>query len=136
MLTALSLATRDRIRQAVNNTPATQELLSLLDAIVTEVNGLAGAFSDVFVISSDTVLTQPGIYLVNASTGTRTLTLYTAVGKTGERVIIKKTDASANHAVLAGGLGQTIDGSSSKSMTEQYASIEVVSDGSNWQIIA
>jgi hypothetical protein len=73
------------------------------------------------------------IILVNATGGAVTITL-NAAPTLGDIIDMKKIDASANAAVLAGN-GNTIDGSASISLTTQYESICVVFDGSNWHII-
>jgi hypothetical protein len=70
--------------------------------------------------------------LVNAS-GSRTMTLPTAVGITGRIYTIKTNQAAA---VVATTSSQTIDGSTTYSLTALYKYVTVQSDGSNWWIIA
>jgi hypothetical protein len=67
------------------------------------------------------------------ATGT-TQTLPTAVGCTGRRYILKLT--ASGSCTIATTSGQTIDGASTYSLSAQYKYVEVVSDGSNWNIIA
>jgi hypothetical protein len=63
------------------------------------------------------------------------VTLPTAVGCIGRRYTIKKTDASANAVTIATTSSQTIDGTTTKALSTQYAAYTVQSDGANWQII-
>jgi hypothetical protein len=72
-------------------------------------------------------------YLVDVTGNTITVTLPTAVGIDGKNYVIKN---SGNGVVtVATTSGQTIDGVSSKSL-KNNDSIEVISDGSNWVIVA
>lgn len=74
--------------------------------------------------------------------GSITVTLYDAAGKTdargvkqnaGRRITIKNTGTGA--ITIDGAGSQTIDGSLTKIITEQYVALELFSDGSNWHII-
>lgn len=75
------------------------------------------------------------VILANAVGSPLTMTLPTAVGITDAQFVIKKTDASANAVTIATTSSQTIDGTTTKSLTTQYAMLRVVSDGANWQVI-
>jgi hypothetical protein len=68
------------------------------------------------------------------TSGTGTLTLPTAVGRTGKRYTVKKTD-SGTSTTVATTAAQTIDGAATAVLTAQYASITLVSTGSNWSIV-
>lgn len=81
------------------------------------------------------IQTGDSTILCNATTAAFTVTLPTAVGNGGIRFAIKKTDSSANAVTVATTSSQTIDGVTTKSLPTQYNSIEVVSDGSNWNIL-
>ena len=74
--------------------------------------------------------------LGDATTGNVTITLLSAVGRKGRRVIVKKTDATANLVIIDPNASETIDGSTTLSLTQQYAVREMVSDGTNWQLVA
>ncbi len=78
--------------------------------------------------------TSDNVILVNASGGAVTITLPTATGNK-RQYTVKKIDSSANAVTLATTASQTIDGVASAVIEIQYASISVVSDGSNWFII-
>lgn len=76
-----------------------------------------------------TVLTGDNVILAN---GTLALTLYTAVGNSGKVVTVKNIGSGI--VTLLAAAGQTIDGESSWIIDEQYLSIDIISDGSNWHI--
>lgn len=94
---------------------------------------VATAFASV---SGNTTLTDAhAVVAVDATTGTVTITLPTAVGITGRRYDIKKIDSSANSVVIDGNASETIDGATTVSTTTQWQSFTVVSNGTNWYII-
>jgi hypothetical protein len=66
------------------------------------------------------------LILVNATAGTRTVTLPGAEASDGLPITIKKIDSSANGVTIAAGSGDTIDGAASKSLATQYASISLI----------
>lgn len=70
-------------------------------------------------------------YLVEVTANSPTLTLPSATGTYGMSFIIKNTGSGT--ATLATTGGQTIDGASTKSLT-QYVSLTVFSNGINWII--
>ena len=74
--------------------------------------------------------------LANSSTGVVTITLPTAVGVAGKVYTVKKIDSSANAVTVATTSSQTIDGTTTYSLANQYGGVNVQSDGSNWYIIA
>lgn len=72
-------------------------------------------------------------YLINATSGTFTVTLPTAVGCDGKHYIIK--NSGSGNITVATTSSQTIDGSTTYSLATQYKYVHVVSDGTNWIII-
>jgi hypothetical protein len=76
------------------------------------------------------------IIIGNAATGAFNVTLPTAVGIAGRQYIIKKTDATANAVTVTTTGGQTIDGATTVTISIQWQSKTVVSDGTNWLIIS
>jgi len=69
------------------------------------------------------------VYLIS---GTTTLTLPTAVGNTN-RYTLK--NVGTNTVTINTTSSQTIDGSTSITMAVQYTALDVISDGTNWNII-
>ncbi len=78
---------------------------------------------------SDTVI------LCDATAGAFTVTLPTAVGRTGKVFYIKKIDATANAVTIAGDGAETIDGETTQSISTQYNALKLISDGSEWHIL-
>lgn len=71
--------------------------------------------------------------LIDATAGNKTVTLYTAVGNTGRRITVKKTDATANTVTIDPNGAQTIDGAATVVLGGQYATLRVQADGANWE---
>lgn len=86
--------------------------------------------------SAYTLTTADEVVAASTSGGAFSLTLPTAVGNTGRVFTIKKTDTSANALTIATTSSQTIDGSTTRILNGQGARIKVVSNGSNWEILA
>lgn len=78
-----------------------------------------------------TVTTSDQVILCDTSSGGFTLTLPTAVGNSGTRFVIKKI-AAANSVIIDGNGSQTIDGVLTQTLTANYTSAVVYSDGANW----
>jgi hypothetical protein len=87
--------------------------------------------------SSGTVSDGLPIEHVNASGGTVTRTLPTAVGRAGKSFKIKKVDTSANVVAVATTSSQTVDGFAGPWNIRFYnEALEFISDGANWKIHA
>lgn len=71
-------------------------------------------------------------YLVDVTGNTVTVTLPTSVGIDGKNYVVKNSGSGV--VTVSTFSGQTIDGSSSKTLRTND-SIEIVSDGSNWNIV-
>jgi hypothetical protein len=76
------------------------------------------------------------IVACDASAGAFTVSLPSAVGIAGRMYTIKKVDSSPNPVTVAPQPGQTIDGAASYVLSAQWKYVTVVSDGSNWLVIA
>jgi hypothetical protein len=73
------------------------------------------------------------LILVDASGGAVTISLLAAAtAGNGFRVVIKKTDNSANTVTIDGNGSETIDGNTTSVLSSQYDSDNLISDGSNW----
>lgn len=92
-----------------------------------------GLYADVQTYSANTTLTNANsVVLVNASAGSRTITL--PAPARGKIFNIKKIDSSLNAVVISPPSG-TIDGSATKSLAFQYDSLMITSDGTNFFLI-
>jgi hypothetical protein len=81
-----------------------------------------------------TVTSQDSVILVDASGGSVTITVPALLS--GTTIVIKKKDLSSNAVVLQSSvIGATFDGQSSLSITIDYNSVSVITDGANWSII-
>lgn len=92
-------------------------------------------------LDSHTVTVETGAYTANkndivladASGGAFSVTL--PAPDTGIKVNVKKTDSSSNNVTISTPNAETIDGMSSLSISSQYVSRTITSDGSNYFII-
>jgi hypothetical protein len=75
------------------------------------------------------------VILADTSAGSWALTLYSAVGNSGVNIRIKKTSSDLNALTIATISSQTIDGLAASSLNTQNETIDIVSDGSRWQIL-
>lgn len=82
-----------------------------------------------------TLTAEDGLVIADASGGTFTLTLPTAVGITGRVYRVKKIDATANVVTVDANGAETIDGAVTATLTIQYEAITVVSDGTEWWVL-
>jgi len=84
-------------------------------------------------VSTDTTLDETySVVLVDASGGTITISLPQASGCKGRQYVIKKTDSSSYGVVVDPYGTETIDGSTTRTISTQWGKVEIVSDGSNW----
>jgi hypothetical protein len=98
----------------------------LADATVAP--ALAGKQARWSVVSKTTtwVASDGELVEADATGGAFNVTLPTATA--GNRVVVKKTDASANAVTVVG----TIDGATNVDLTYRYEAIDLVADGSAW----
>lgn len=82
---------------------------------------------------SGALLTTDDVVLATASP--ITLTLPDPALMTGRFITVKKTDAAATAVTVAQFAAETIDGAASITLNTQYQSVNILSDGVNWQII-
>lgn len=94
------------------------------------------ALNHVTVKSSNytTASTQSECILGNAAGGAITITLPTAASNTNVYTV-KKIDASVNTVTIATTASQTVDGGATAVLRVRYASVNLVSDGSNWFVV-
>jgi hypothetical protein len=82
-----------------------------------------------------TATASDDVILCSASGGAFTITLPAAASSTGLHLVVKKTDSGFNAVTIDGNASETIDGATTKKLSTQYESIEIVCDGSNWHIV-
>jgi len=77
------------------------------------------------------------IILVDASGGPITIDLLpSATGGDGYTVTVKKTDSSTNIVTIDGNLAETIDGQATLDLVAENAGAQLVTDGSNWNVLS
>jgi hypothetical protein len=73
-------------------------------------------------------------YFIDCTSGTFTVTLQAAASYQGRVLIIKNSGAGT--ITVDGNGAETIDGAATYSLAVQYATIQIMSDGTNWKIIS
>ena len=68
------------------------------------------------------------------STGNQTVNLPTAIGIEGRMFVFYKVASTGTVTIDAFG-SETIDGASTYTLTTQYETVTIISDGSNWLVI-
>lgn len=87
------------------------------------------------ITSHETLTSAFTVVLCDATSGVITVTLPAAADNEGRRYFIKKIDSSANAVTIDGNASETIDDSTTKVLSSQYDSAEIVCDGTEWWII-
>lgn len=84
-----------------------------------------------------TILDDDGysIIFVTAGASNKTMTLPTAADNTGRKIKIMKVDDGAGYAIVDGEAAETINGTLTWEITEQYGFIEVQSNGTGWYVV-
>jgi hypothetical protein len=96
----------------------------------------AAAAPVVTTVTGATTLSDSNDYVVaNAAGGAFTVTLPTAVGRTGKGFVVKRLNSGANNVTVGTTSSQTIDGATTRVLTSQYELVGVISDGSNWHVM-
>lgn len=124
-----------------NNTSATERWriastgeLSNTGAVGTSTLTVSGSLGLSYVSKTAAYTLTTTDYVVDATSGTFTLTLPTAVGVTGRIYVIKNSGTGT--ITIGTSSSQTIDGSTTKTLSVRYSGCQVMSDGSNWKIIS
>lgn len=89
------------------------------------------SYPSIAVSANYTVSTFDEVVTVDATSAGRTITLPTATGR-NRRIIVTKTDATANTVTIATTASQTINGATTKTLTTQWATAELLPAGGNW----
>lgn len=75
------------------------------------------------------------VILATGGAGGITLTLPAPGTVTGQPFIIKKVDSAAGFITINPNGAETIDGQTSWQLVNQYQAVELMSDGTNWQVM-
>ena len=82
-----------------------------------------------------TAIATDEIINCDASGGSFTITLPTAVGITGKRYDVRKSDSSSNAVTIDASGAETINGSLTAVIAIQYVNLTLISDGANWMVM-
>jgi hypothetical protein len=101
-----------------------------------QVNGsISGiGFKQAYVTKTGAYTATDDDYVIDCTSGTFTVTLPASSGRTGRILIIKNSGAGT--ITVDGNGAETIDGAATYSLAVQYATIQIISDGTNWKIIS
>ena len=101
-----------------------------------QVNGsISGiGFKQAYVTKTGAYTATNDDYVIDCTSGTFTVTLPASSGRTGRILIIKNSGAGT--ITVDGNASETIDGATTYSLSVQYATVQIMSDGTNWKIIA
>jgi hypothetical protein len=88
-----------------------------------------------FTTYSSAQLLDSAIDDVVFASGNTTLTLPAAAANSGVEFTIKKTDSNATTVTLDGNASETIDGSITYTIIEQYESVVIACNGTSWFVI-
>jgi hypothetical protein len=91
-------------------------------------------FKQAYTAKTGTYTATTSDYVIDCTSGTFTVNLFTAVGNTG-RILIIKNSGAGTITVDPNGT-QTIDGSTTYILEIQYETLQIISDGTNWKIIS
>jgi hypothetical protein len=117
--------------------PLKQELFQAIKDDLDYLYNVSADTQEVQSISSTQALTvTKGLtyVMVDSTAGDVTLTLPAAASYSDFEVVVKKIKAS-NSVIVDGSLTETIDSSASVTLTDRYAELRVVSDGTEWHVI-
>jgi hypothetical protein len=135
-ITALTTTVSGKQNTITLTTTGTSGAATLIGATLNIPNYASGGWSGITrSVSSISTNTSAGATAITdyvyLCTATLTITLPTAVGNTN-RYAIKNVGGTTTIATTS---SQTIDGSTTATLSVQYVTVEVVSDGANWNII-
>ena len=85
--------------------------------------------------SAQTLTNQNFLVILNASSGSITVTLPAAVNNKNRIYTIKKIDSSGNKVTVDANSNEKIDGETTVDLGLQYDFVTIVSDGDEWFII-
>lgn len=87
-------------------------------------------------VSANTTLdTTHYVVDVDASSAAITIALPTAASVNGREYVIRKLDSSANAVTIDGYSSETINGAATKTLSTQYTTARIMSNGTNWIVL-
>jgi hypothetical protein len=99
---------------------------------VVNVSKMSGGAIFNYVAKTATYTAAATDYFIDCTANTWTLSLPTAVGRTGQVYVIKNSGTGI--LTIDPASTQTIDGDSTFILAVQYESISIMSDGANWKV--
>lgn len=114
-------------RLGIANGTAPNSTLSVGGSLSTAITTKTANYS---VTSSDYTI------ICNNTSGSITIGLPAVSGCAGRIYVIKKISASANNVVIDASGTEKIDGIATKTLTNQYESVMIQSDGTNWFVLS
>jgi hypothetical protein len=75
------------------------------------------------------------VVLADAPVGQVSIHLPAVADNVDRMITVKKIDSTSNGVVLNPNASETIDGSTTKTLAVQYASLTIISDGDEWHIL-
>jgi hypothetical protein len=100
-----------------------------------DINGVTGMVSVISILGNYVVTPNDGgevLILADATAGNLSVALYSAIGYTGRKIRVIKTDLTNNVVVINPFGGQLINGAIGWNIQAQYDGLSFVSNGSNW----
>lgn len=112
------------------------DILTAANMTVTSMLATGGLKLGIRSISAaPTITTADCTFLCDATAASFSVVLPAAATNSGRVFNIKKIDATANTVTIDGNASETIDGALTYAINEQYRSIQLQSNGSNWYVI-
>ena len=130
--------TASELAVSTGSTPEKLTVQQIIDKAITDFgsvipNGM-GYKDQMVAISSNYTATINDFVLISTSTADITVTLPTAVGVSGQQINICKVDSNAYDVIVDTTSSQTIIGSLTQTISNQWSNVTFVSDGTNWVI--
>lgn len=111
--------------------------LALENRIATYLQGggaTRGAYRSV--TTSGNVVSGDYLIIADATAGAITMTLPPAALVPGRIYVFKRINAGANQVIVDGYAAETIDGATTHTLTPQWNSVTIMSNGTAWFILA
>lgn len=103
--------------------------------VQTKLNASGGGGSNFTIVNRTAAYTANSYDFVICDAQASGFTVTLPPAAAGAWVRVKKTDASTNAIIVAGQGGATINNNASYVLNIQYASQDIMSDGTNWHLI-